>query len=258
MKPSAHAVSQYADTTANLAARIALHAYSTNPQDWFAWLEERLPLAGDVLEVGAGTGKLWTEIDHVARGLRLTLVDFSPAMCAELRKLPSAEVFEASALELPFEDASFDTLIANHMLYHVDDPAAALREFARVLRPGGKLAVAVNGGAHMAELFALGPVIGRPELARGLIMNDFTAEAGPGYIARYFTDVEVERYPSDLAVPSADPIIAYLASLVDTPLTAAQEAAARAAVQPVIDATGTFPIRKDTVLITATRGPIGQ
>ncbi|TDU87536.1 methyltransferase family protein [Kribbella voronezhensis] len=253
MKPSAHAASQYAETTENLAARIALHAYSTNPQDWFAWLEERLPLEGDVLEVGAGTGKLWSQIDHVARGVRLTLVDFSPAMCAELRKIPSAQVHEANALDLPFDDASFDTLIANHMLYHVDDPALALREFARVLRPGGRLAVAVNGGAHLAELFALTPVIGHPELARGLIMNDFTAEAGPGYIARYFSDVEVERYPCDLAVPSADPIIAYLASLVGGPLTPAQEAAARAAVQPIIDAQGNFPIRKHTVLITATR-----
>ncbi|QNE21654.1 class I SAM-dependent methyltransferase [Kribbella qitaiheensis] len=252
MKPSAHAVSQYAETTENLAARIALHAYSTNPQDWFAWLKERLPLQGDVLEVGAGTGKLWSEIDHVALGLRLTLVDFSPAMCAELQKVPAAEVHEASALELPFEDGSFDTVIANHMLYHVDDPARALREFARVLRPGGKLAVAVNGGTHMAELFALTSVIGHPELARGLTMNDFTAEAGPGYIARYFSDVEVERYPSDLAVPSADPILAYLASLIGSPLTPTQEAAARAEIQPTIDATGTYPIRKHTVLITAT------
>ena len=53
--PSAHAINQYATTTGNLTARIALHAYSTNPQDWFSWLDERLPLAGDVLEVGAGT-----------------------------------------------------------------------------------------------------------------------------------------------------------------------------------------------------------
>ena len=39
--PSAHAISQYATTTGNLTARIALHAYGTNPQGWFAWLDER-------------------------------------------------------------------------------------------------------------------------------------------------------------------------------------------------------------------------
>lgn len=55
--PSARAVSQYATTTGNLTARIALHSYGTNPQGWFAWLGERLPLTGDVLEVGAGTGE---------------------------------------------------------------------------------------------------------------------------------------------------------------------------------------------------------
>ncbi len=59
---SARATSQYATTTGNLTARIALHAYGTNPQSWFAWLGERLPLAGDVLEVGAGTGELWHRI----------------------------------------------------------------------------------------------------------------------------------------------------------------------------------------------------
>ena len=90
--PSAHAISQYATTTGNLTARIALHAYGTNPQDWFSWLDERLPLAGDVLEVGAGTGKLWTHVDHIGRRLSLTLTDFSPAMCEQLRTIPGARV----------------------------------------------------------------------------------------------------------------------------------------------------------------------
>ncbi|WP_405091808.1 class I SAM-dependent methyltransferase [Micromonospora sp. NBC_01392] len=59
-------------------ARMALHACGTNPQDWFTWLGERLPLAGDVLEVGAGTGELWRRVERPATGLRLTLTDLSP------------------------------------------------------------------------------------------------------------------------------------------------------------------------------------
>jgi SAM-dependent methyltransferase len=185
--PSARAVSQYATTTGNLTARIALHAYGTNPQDWFSWLDERLPLAGDVLEVGAGTGKLWTHVDHIGRGLSLTLTDFSPAMCDQLRTIPGAHVQQCDATDLPFPDASFDTVIANHMLYHLDDPATALREFARVLRPGGRLAIATNGSDHLDELNTIGPAIGRPELRLGAHNNDFTAETGPTYVARHFT-----------------------------------------------------------------------
>jgi SAM-dependent methyltransferase len=251
--PAAHAVSQYATTTGNLTARIALHTYGTNPQDWFSWLGERLPLAGDVLEVGAGTGKLWTRVDHVGHGLSLTLTDFSPAMCAQLRAIPGARVQQCDATELPFPDAGFDTVIANHMLYHLDDPAAALREFARVLRPGGRLAIATNGRDHLDELIAVGPAIGRPDLALAASQSDFTAETGPTHVARYFIRVAVERYPCDLDIPTAEPILTYLDSLADEPLTPQQRSAAQDFVQARIDADGSYRVRKHTVLITASR-----
>lgn len=234
-----------------MRARMALYAYRTNPQGWFEWLEERLPLAGNVLEVGAGTGKLWSEIDHAARGLRLTLTDFSAAMCAELREVPGASVRQCDATDLPFGDAEFDTVVANHMLYHLDDPGAALREFARVLRRSGRLAVAVNGSDHLQELREIGPAIGRPDLLRGLVLNDLTAETGAEEIGRYFGSVGVEPYPSDLEVTAVEPILDYLASLTGVPLEPAQAAAARDLVQHEIDARGNYRIRQHTVLITA-------
>lgn len=49
----------------------------------------------------------------------------------------SEDVMRVDILEMPFEDASFDLLIANHVLEHVSDDAQALREIARVLKPGG-------------------------------------------------------------------------------------------------------------------------
>lgn len=251
--PSAHAVNQYASTTDNLTVRIALHAYGTNPQDWFPWLADRLPLVGEVLEVGAGTGTLWTHIDHPARGLGLTLTDFSPAMCEQLRAIPGARVRQCDATDLPFPDAGFDTVVANHMLYHLDDPDAALREFARVLRPGGHVAIAVNGTDHLEELDAIGLVIGRPDLAVAATQNDVTAETAPTYVAGQFTDVTVERYPCDLSVPDAEPILAYLDSMTNEPLTPDQQAAARTYIRAQTDTEGIYRIRKHTVLITASR-----
>ncbi|WP_089154803.1 class I SAM-dependent methyltransferase [Micromonospora sp. NBS 11-29] len=250
--PSARAAAQYATTTGNLTARIALHAYGTNPQDWYAWLGERLPLAGDVLEVGAGTGELWRRVDR--RGARLTLTDFSPAMCDRLRELPDARVHRCDATRLPYADGVFDAVIANHMLYHLDEPDAALREFARVLRSGGRLAVALNGRDHLAELDALGPAIGRPDLTVGFDRAETNAETAPARIAAHFADVTVERYPDELAVPTVEPVVAYLASMTG-PLTAAQDSAVRDVVRARIETEGTFRVRKHSVLISATRGP---
>ncbi|WP_233219720.1 class I SAM-dependent methyltransferase [Micromonospora sp. RP3T] len=161
---------------------------------------------------------------------------------------------QCDATHLPYADAAFDVVIANHMLYHVDDPDAALHEFARVLRPGGRLAVALNGRDHLAELDALGPAIGHPDLSVGRHRNDVTAETTPARIAAHFTDVTVERYPDELAVPAVAPVLAYLASMVG-PLTAAQESAADDLVRARIEAEGAFRVRKHSVLISATRGP---
>jgi len=251
--PSAHAVSQYAATSGKLEARIGLHAYGTNPQDWFSWLQERLPLAGAVLEVGAGTGKLWRHVDHAARGLALTLTDFSPAMCEQLRTVPGARVLRCDATGLPFPDASFDTVVANHMLYHLDDPTVALREFVRVLRTGGRVAIATNGSDHLEELNALAIAIGRPGLTLGAAQNDFTAETGPAYVARFFDQVTVERYPCDLRIPAVEPVLAYLDSMGDEPLTRGKRSTAGRLVQDRIQADGHFHVHKHSVLITACR-----
>lgn len=157
------------------------------------------------------------------------------------------------AANLPFGDAGFETVIANHMLYHLDDPVDALREFARVLRPGGQVAIAVNGADHLAELDAIGPVIGRGDLTGDAGTNDFTAETGPAQVAHHFSAVTVQRYFCDLDVPVAEPVVAYIASRTDEPLTAEQHSAARDFIQAKIDTDGAYHIGKHTVLITGSR-----
>jgi SAM-dependent methyltransferase len=243
-QPSAFARSQYSATTGNLTARIALHRFSTNPQTWWDWLSTRLPRAGRVLEVGAGTGELWQRVSRPEEPL--TLVDFAPAMCDRLRQIDGARVLRADAARLPFAEGSFDTVIANHMLYHLDDPIAALRDFARVVAPGGRVAVALNGRDHMADLDEF-----RGSTRTGSGMNDFRAEAAPAALAEIFADVTAERFPGDLAVPAVEPVLAYLESW--RPLTPLEREEAAAWVQERIDAEGTFRIRKHTVLLTARR-----
>lgn len=94
----------------------------------------------DVLEVGCGTGLV---LERVARlSGRAVGVDLSPGMLAHARAR-GLEVVEGSATALPFPDASFDVVYAFKVLAHVPDIEVALREMARVTRPGGHVLVEI-------------------------------------------------------------------------------------------------------------------
>lgn len=98
--------------------------------------------SGRTIDIGAGTG---VNLDLFPPSVgELVLAEPDPHMAKRLRaKLEdsarSAELVEASAERLPFEDSSFDTAVFTLVLCTIPDPAAALAEAARVLRPGGKV-----------------------------------------------------------------------------------------------------------------------
>ncbi len=88
----------------------------------------------DVLEVGCGTGLILARLARVAR--RAEGVDLSPGML-KLARERGLDVKEGSATELPYQDASFDTVASFKVLAHVPEIGQALGEMARVCRPGG-------------------------------------------------------------------------------------------------------------------------
>src|SRR5215469_13124477 len=98
----------------------------------------------DALDAGCGTGFLSFEL--AARGHRVIGVDFSPAMLAEARRKAEHQNFsvhfeEADAEQLPFPSGSFDFAISRHVLWTLPHPEAAIDEWIRVLRSGGRLVV---------------------------------------------------------------------------------------------------------------------
>jgi ubiquinone/menaquinone biosynthesis C-methylase UbiE len=98
--------------------------------------------SGRVLEIGAGTGANLGLYNVAIDGLVVT--EPEPAMLRRLQKaaqqhMPLAQVVQSRAEQLPFQDASFDTVVSTLVLCGVDDQARALEEAHRVLKPGGRL-----------------------------------------------------------------------------------------------------------------------
>lgn len=114
---------------------------------WHDVMVERLSPAlpdtsASVLDVATGTAAVAIAITR-RYGCRVTGVDQSPEMLDEARARVTDRIrlVEASARELPFEDASFDGLTAAYLLRYLDDLPAGLSELARVLRPGATAAL---------------------------------------------------------------------------------------------------------------------
>jgi SAM-dependent methyltransferase len=95
-----------------------------------------------LLDVACGTGI--ASAQAAASGARVTGADFSPAMIAEARRRHPAIAFESGDAEaLPFPDASFDAVVANFGIHHVERPGRAIAEARRVLVPGGHFAFTI-------------------------------------------------------------------------------------------------------------------
>jgi SAM-dependent methyltransferase len=200
---------QYRDDS-NLRARIELHRrFDTNPEPWHRWVFERLdfPAEAEILEVGCGPGELWLQnLDRIPEGWRLTLADLSPGMVEKARAAigDRAEYSVADVQDLPFEDESFDGVVANHMLYHVPDRPRAFAEISRVLRPSGLFYASTNGADHLKEIKAL-YVRTEPW--------EFRMEEAGDELRAFFADVELEPHPGALEVTEPQPVVVFVRSM---------------------------------------------
>jgi ubiquinone/menaquinone biosynthesis C-methylase UbiE len=246
-------VHQYADS-ANLQARIELHRrFSTSPLPFHRWLFDRLLEEGPKLrlvEAGCGPGTLWVaNADRVPAGWSLTLTDLSPGMVEEARRALEASGLEAEfavaeAAALPVPDGSADLVIANGMLYHVPDRAAALAEFRRVLRPGGALHAWTVGEAHLQELDELVRRHLSGARTGGAGAQRFGLENGAEQLRPYFSSVHREDYEDRLRITETAPLIDYIRSW--GPADAAGLAAIAEEAKRTIGRDGAFVVTKSS------------
>lgn len=104
-----------------------------------------LPVNAAVLDAGCGTGGLILNMRSRHPGWRYSGIDFMPLACELARKRcgPSVDIRQASITALPFADASFDAVVSADVICQVENPAVAIAEFHRVLRPGGTVMINV-------------------------------------------------------------------------------------------------------------------
>ncbi|HEY2318731.1 MAG TPA: ubiquinone/menaquinone biosynthesis methyltransferase [Solirubrobacteraceae bacterium] len=135
-----------------------------------------------VLDVATGTGMVAFALAR--RGAEVTALDQSEAMLAVARhRTPPArgrvEFVTGEAEHLPFADGSFDALTFTYLLRYVDDPAATIRELARVVRPGGRIGMVEFGVPHDPTLKRLWRVHTRAGLPRiGRLVSPAWYEVG--------------------------------------------------------------------------------
>jgi SAM-dependent methyltransferase len=258
---------QYRDAS-NLNARTALHSrFSTARVNWYCWLFEQFRLLEGtrVLELGCGPAGLWREnVARIPESWHVTLTDASAGMVAEAE----AQLGDAShrftfavadAQRLPFDDAAFDAVIANHMLYHVPDLPQVLREVRRVLKPAGRLFAATNGEEHMRELNALSQDVVPGGVVRAFAqsnhLTEFTLETAPDYLQPYFSEVTLHRPGGDpdLYVTEAEPLVAYILSVTPGVVRQDEEkvAALRNRVAQALSASGAIRITRASGLFEA-------
>jgi len=211
---------QYANDE-NLRIRQEIHTTYTVPKINFnEWVLDSVHWHGDerVLDVGSGAGTYYPLLKARMPDVSYHGIDLSPGMLA---KHPNKGVVTVSdAQKLPYADNTFDVLMANHMMYHLNDVDEAIIEFRRVLKPSGVLMVATNSVQTMPELQVLmrraillltrtgGTQVKPPTPASNL----FALENGCRHLARHFYAVMRNDIPSKLVFPEIDPLMRYLES----------------------------------------------
>jgi len=259
---------QYRDAS-NLNARIALHKlFSTNTYDWFHWIFNHfdIPPVARILELGCGPADLWRRnLRRIPDGWDvpdswdITLSDMSPGMMKKARDnlADSAHPFHFLRIDtqdIPLPDASFDAVIANHMLYHVPNRELALSEIRRTLKPGGRLYATTVGDGHMAELRQWVARFAGDEKhpLRGGNSPTFTLENGAEQLSNWFEDVQVFSYEDSLVVTETEPLMAYIRSMSSqSELEEESNAGISAFVDNEIATRGSIYITKSSGLFTA-------
>ena len=192
--------------------------YSTNKYGYGNWIlsNYEIPEGAKALEVGCGTASMWVGHDDlIARCGILMLTDMSEGMLSTARENIGERKNVAYTLadiqDIPFEDDSFDVVIANSILYHVPKIECGIREVRRVLKNDGIFYCATYGEHNftdvLADWFKLDGESFRPN-------HHFTMQNGEQILKAAFKYIEAKFYEDSLHITNIDDLVDYLRSLL--------------------------------------------
>ena len=233
-------------TDANLAARQAIYAFQHPRIDLAARvLDLAAPAASStIVDVGCGNGAYLAELARRGFAGRVLGIDLSVGMLAAARdrlggtgaanevavtsqdhaaepRRSKAEPWSqavalasADATALPLRDGVAGLTFAMHMLYHVPEPADALRELRRVTRPGGRVVIGLNGAGHLRQLRAAVAAARGDDPAS--VGERIRLDDGESLARSFFPKVTRHDFVAELRVPGPGPIADYVRSMSGT------------------------------------------
>ena len=202
----------------NLDIRVELHKrYSKNKLGFNNWIFSNYQNTDEVtiLELGCGTGELWkSNLDSIDKMKQLIITDFSNDMVETTKSVignrdnVNYEIMDIQ--KISFENETFDIVIANMLLHHVNDIDKAISEVNRVLKKGGIFYCATFGENGVVDYLAS---LFKDVVNQNLENKTFTLQNGKAFLNRYFDTVEKLIYDDELQVTSIDDLVQYIQSL---------------------------------------------
>ena len=225
-----HTLQEQYKTTQNIDARVRLHKEcSVNPMGWFPWVFSHCALFEGcrVLELGCGNGALWSDnSERIPAHSQITLTDISEGLLEETRiklnkeldpvvaeKSLSVVFCTCDCRNIPIENEQFDIIIANHLLFYIEEREQVYQEVLRVLKPGGRFIASTYGPKHMQEITTLvqefHPSI---TLADKELYEIFGLQNGADELRPYFSSLEIQYYEDSLLVSNPELLLEYILS----------------------------------------------
>lgn len=213
---------QYIDSS-NLDASVKLQdRFSSNRHGWYKWTFNNIKLNKKykVLEIGCGNGALWSKnIDLLDKDINITLTDVCEDMVNNAKKNLSdySDVFDFEIVDpnnIPFEDESFDLVIANHILFYMKDLDKVLKEIKRVLKVGGYFYSSTIDSNNMKELESLMKGFNSNiKISEEKISSKFGMENGQEILSKHFSQTKRYLYEDKLVINDSKGILEYIYSI---------------------------------------------